>query len=140
MIYCGYCGAGMKADMKFCTKCGERLNQDIDAKNAISNDVDKPIAKEMPDEHVKKKEDDEDNSFMGFLVNNIEICSISIMLLMSCVCFYVRLPLLSTTVGVLLLLLCFLLLLKHNKYSRITTLVMGVAIILIFLGVDLKGL
>ncbi len=139
MIYCGYCGAGMKEDMKFCTKCGERLDQNIDAENAISYNEDKPIATEMLSEHEKKKAD-EDNSCMGFLINNIEVCSISIMLLMCCVCFYIRMPLLSTTVGVLLLLLCFMLLVKHKKYSRITIVVMAVAIILIFLGVDLEGL
>ena len=136
MAYCGHCGNQVNDGLSFCTECGKPLDQKVDSntKSICENsdtefgnkNIYKPQAVSAPD------------SILGFVTKNVEISSIVAMMIACAVGFFMKNPLLSTFIGVLVMLLSYILLLDHRKFSRLTIFVIFLAIMLIFSGVDLQ--
>ena len=137
MAYCGHCGNQVNDGLSFCTECGKPLDRKVDSNTkAICENSDA----EFGNKNIFKPQTvSAPDSLLGFVTKNVEISSIVAMMIACAVGFFMKNPLLSTSIGVLVMLLSYILLLDHRKYGRLTLFVIFLAIMLIFSGVDLQG-
>ena len=137
MAYCGHCGIQVKDGLNFCTKCGNPI-EDKALSEAVSASEGSNIDSEKMSDHKVKAVTTAPDSLLGFVTKNVEISSIVAMMIACAIGFFMKNPLLSTSIGVLIMLLSYILLLHHRKYGRLTIFVIFLAIMLIFSGVDLQ--